>query len=221
MLVSRNARTLVHMRHRGQAYERGRRQLGVLILVLSAHALVVIVFWSSGRLDRRRALLPIEPPTTLVQLDLESPVEQPRLEQTTKGHSIAGNHPSRANRAQGTSAAVESKHNGEASENTAITPDEGPRIDWHSELDAAVEDVTPEMLREYVRLCAEAERPHVKHQGGCPRSPYEGPWRPQGKYITLEELRDPDRPRGGVPDPLRPAFPKAPLLSIRIRPPDP
>jgi hypothetical protein len=114
------------------------------------------------------------------------------------------------------SSAAESGRIGEASENTAITLDEAPRINWHSELDAAVEAVMPEMLREYTRLCAEAERPQVKHQGGCPRSLYEGPWRPSGNF--LQDIRDPDRPRGGVPDTLPPAFPKAPQSLIRIRP---
>jgi hypothetical protein len=208
------------MRHMGQAHERAARQLGVLVLVLSAHVLVIFL-WSSGRLDRHGPLLPIEPPTVLVRLDLESPVESPRLEHPPKRQPTAGVHAARVGRAPKTSNAAESKRSDEASENTAITPGEAPRINWHSELDAAVEAVMPEMLREYVRLCAEAERPHVKHQGGCPRSRYEGPWRPKSKVLTLEDLEDPDRPRGGVPDPLPPSFPKAPQSLIRIRPPDP
>jgi hypothetical protein len=224
MHVSTKTKTLVglsYMHPFGQNREWARRQLGVLMVVLSAHVLVVmILLLSSGRPDRPGDLLPSEPPTAVVRLDLESPAEQPRLEQTSKKPLTGGIHAVHTDRAQKTSSAAESRNSSEAGETTAISPGEAPSVDWYRELDTAVEAVTPEMIRKYTRLCAEAERPHMKHPPGCPRSRYEGPWRPSGggNVFTLQDIRDPDRPRGGVPDALPPAFPKPPQSIVRIRP---
>jgi hypothetical protein len=219
MHVATSSKTLIHMRHLGQTHERAARQLGVLILVLSAHALVVIVLGSSGRVDRRRSLSPIEHPTTLVWLELESPTVQPEADQGPKRHPSAGAHSAHEDRARGTSGAAASKSTGEESDSTAIHPEAAPRIDWHRELDDTVEALMPKMIREYTRLCAETERPQLKHAPGCPRSRYEGWWRPSGDL--RRDLRDPDRPHTGMPGTLPPAFVKAPESLIRIRPPDP
>lgn len=191
------------------------RHLGVLTFVISAHVLAVVLLLLAGRSNTRT----IEPPVVLLSLDLESPAEQPRIEET-RPRSIQGRHPegvkaARANPVQEAAPSTESGRSGEAGGNAIINPEEPPRIDWRRESDAAVEDVLPNMIEKYTRLCAEADRPHTKHPAGCPRSFNEGYWKPSGNL--LRDIRDPDRPRSSVPD-LLPAFPKAPPSEVRIRP---
>lgn len=190
------------------------------MLVLSAHALLVLVFCRSGPSDQHRRLSPLEPPAVTVLLLQPSPAAEPRLEGAPKRPLTAGVQAAHVEHAPALSPAAapaaESERGVEASQDTSIHLDEAPRIDWQRERDAAVEAITPEMIRQYTRVCAQAERPHTAHLAGCPRSPYEGPWRPSGNL--LRDIRDPDRPRSGVPDALPPAFPKAPQSVVRIRP---
>ena len=197
---------------RGQAF----RQLGVLALVLSGHALLVS-FWSSGwPSDTRKSLTQAEPRTTLVLLNLESRAEPPPLEQTPKAAAPApGIGRTRADRPRKSASVAPSNAGGEPSESTAINPGGArttPRTDWQRELETAVEAVAPEMIREYTRLCAEAERTHAPRPPGCNRRSYDGPWRPSGNL--LQDMRDPDRPRSSVPDPLPEAFPRAPRSEV-------
>lgn len=206
------------MRHRGQAYERVGRQLCIWMLVLAAHVLVVIVFWNRGPLESQPQPLPTEPPIAVVDLQ----TAQPQREQSPKGpqrlqrRATAGPPAARTDRTPITPMAGQSQPAGEADGSPAIHPDEAPRTDWYRDLDATVQALTPEMIKEYTRLCTQAERPHLKHAAGCPRSPYEGYWRPSGDL--LRDIRDPDRPRSSVPDALPPAFPTAPQSVVRIRP---
>jgi hypothetical protein len=197
----------------GEAQRRATRQLAVCLLVLGAHALVVIAFWSSGLPDRHGRLGSVETSMMVVPLELE-PARQPQ--QTPRKHPAADVHAGRTDRAPRTAAAVESPRSGEASGSTAITPQEPPHVDWQREGEAAVEAVSPGIVRQYMRLCAEAERSHLPHPPGCPRNRYEGPWRPSGNLAR--DLRDPDRTRDSVPDALAPAFPQAPQSVVRVRP---
>lgn len=202
-----------------QAHERGVRQLGTLSLVLCAHALLVLVFCRSGPVDRQRRLSPLDPPALSVLLVLQSLAPQPRLDGARQRPRSAGVHATHVERAPTASPVAQSTRSGEASPanpDSGIHLEEAPPIDWLRERDAAVDAVTPGMIREYTRLCAEAERPHTPHPAGCPRNRYEGPWRPSGNL--LRDIRDPDRPRSGVPDALPPAFTKAPQSVVRIRP---
>ena len=61
--------------------------------------------------------------------------------------------------------------NGETSESATITaPDESysiPKIDWQLEIEIAVLAMTPIMVKEEQRRCAEAERTHAVRPFGC------------------------------------------------------
>lgn len=198
-----------------QAQGKTFRQFGVLTLVLSGHVLVVSFLLSGRPWDTRKDLARPEPDTALVVLNLESATEQPRLERTPETAPAARVGRTRANRSRKSSSATPSEPSGEASKSTAINPGDAgviPRTDWRRELETAVETVAPEMIKEYTRLCAEAERTHAPRPPGCNRRSYDGPWRPSGNL--LQDMRDPDRPRSSVPDPLPEAFPKAPRPEV-------
>jgi len=192
------------------------RKLVVLMFVLDVHALaLVILLWSGKQLDARRGPSPIEPTTVLLGLDLQSHDEQPPIDQRAKSRHPQGFKRAPANPVRTATPSAEGSRSDEVGGNAIINPEEPPRIDWQRESDAAVEAVTPNMIKEYTRLCAEADRPNTKHPAGCPRSFNEGYWRPSGNL--LRDIRDPDRPRSSVPD-LLPAFPKGPPSQVRIRP---
>ena len=98
--------------------------------------------------------------------------------------------------------------NGETTEGEAISaPDESrntPKIDWQLEIEAAVQTMTPKLVKEEERRCAEAERTHAARPFGCKIRYYDKPWRPSGDL--LRDMRNPNRPRSSVPDPLPDAF---------------
>jgi hypothetical protein len=191
------------------------RQFGVVTLVLGGHVLVISLLLSSGPWDRRKGLAQTEPPVELVLLNLESPSEQPRSEQTPETAPASGVGRTHTDRPRKASRTAPSEPNAEASTNTAITPDETgviPKTDWQRELETSVETVMPGMIKEYTRLCDEAERTHAPRPPGCNRRSFDGPWRPSGNL--LQDMRDPDRPHSSVPDPLPEAFPKAPRPEV-------
>jgi|KBSSwiStaDraftv2_1062776.scaffolds.fasta_scaffold13322_2 hypothetical protein len=191
----------------GQAF----RRFGVLALVLSGHVLLVILFSSSRPSDTDKGPARTEPRAVLMLLNLESRAKQPPLEQTPETPSVAGASRTRADRARKPSGVAPIEPRGEASKSTAINSDEvavTPKIDWQREMETAVETVTPEMIKEWLQLCARAERAHAPRPPGCNRRSYEGPWRPSGNL--LKDMYDLDRPPSSVPDPLPEAFPKAP-----------
>lgn len=198
-----------------KARRKAFRRFGALALVLGGHVLVISSLLSSGPSDRRKGIAQTEPPVELVLLSLESPFEQPRSEQTRETAPAAGVGGTHTNRPQKSSRAALSEPSGEASSSTAINPDETgviPRTDWQRELETSVETVMPGMIKEYTRLCDEAERNHAPRPPGCNRRSFDGPWRPSGDL--LRDMRDPDRPHSSVPEPLPEAFPKAPRPEV-------
>jgi hypothetical protein len=62
------------------------------------------------------------------------------------------------------------------------------------------------VLKEYIRLCSQAELAHAPCPPGCNRRVYDGLWRPGGNL--LRDMRDPDRPHSSVPDRYRIPFPE-------------
>jgi hypothetical protein len=100
-----------------------------------------------------------------------------------------------------------------SSESTAITStDESlhvPKTDWQLEAESAVTAMMPRLEREQRRRCQEAEWHHEARPFGCPKRYYDKAWQPSGDLLT--DMRDPERPRGGSPDPLPDAFLRAPL----------
>ena len=191
------------------------RHLGVLTLVLGGHVLVISLWLSSRPWDGRKGAVQTEPPTKLVLLNLESPSEPPGSEQAHETAPASGVGRTHIDRPRKASRAVPSEPGGEASTSTAINPDEKgviPRTDWQRELETSVERVMPGMIKEYTRLCDEAERAHAPRPPGCNRRSFDGPWRPSGNL--LQDMRDPDRPHSSVPDPLPEAFLKAPRPEV-------
>jgi hypothetical protein len=191
------------------------RHLGVVTLVLGGHVLVISFLLSSGPWDRRRGLAQTEPPLELVLLNLESTSERPRPEQAGETAPASGVGRAHIDRPRKDSRTAPSEPSGEAGTSTAISPDETgviPRTDWQRELEISVETVMPGMIKEYTRLCDEAERAHAPRPLGCNRRSFDGPWRPSGNL--LQDMRDPDRPHSSVPDPLPEAFPKAPRPDV-------
>ena len=80
-------------------------------------------------------------------------------------------------------------------------------------MEAAVASMVPQFEREDRRRCAEAERTRAPRPFGCKRRYYDMPWQPSGNLF--KDMRDPERPRGGVPDALPDAFLKAPRPLVR------
>jgi hypothetical protein len=190
-----------------------------LIFVLCAHLLMALVLSNSGPLQRPRSLASTEDDRALVLLNLESLPEEPPVELAP-----AVQPPDSARRAKkarprpAPSAAVSNEGSGESqSESTAITaPDESggrPKTDWQLELETSVQAVAPQLIDDYWRRCHAAERARALRPPGCPRRSFDKPWRPSGSIV--EQVRDPDNPHSGVPDPLPDAFPKAPPSPIR------
>ena len=102
---------------------------------------------------------------------------------------------------------------GQVGESNAITltdqSSKGPKADWQLEAKIAVGSVMPQIEREDRRRCAEAEWTHAVRPFGCKKRYYDKPWQVSGNL--LKDMRDPERPRGGTPDPLSDAFLSAPL----------
>jgi len=156
--------------------------------------LVVILLSRSRPPDTRT-----KPRSVLMLLDLESRDELPSPERKPETRSAA--HPRKS------PSAGPRESSGKAIESTAASPGKAdviPKIDW----DREIQSVIPKIIAEYVRRCAEAARTHAPRPPGCNRRSYDGPWRPSGNQLL--DMRDPDRPRSSVPDPLPPAFPEAP-----------
>ena len=145
----------------------------------------------------------------LMLLNVEQRVEPPPVKQTLgTPHSERANH-TRKDRPRKTPSEVPGD-DGETGESATITaPDESygiPKIDWQLEIDIAVQAMMPKMVKEEQRRCAEAERTHAVRPFGCKVRYYDKPWRPSGDL--LKDMRDPNRPRSSVPDPLPDAFGK-------------
>ena len=104
----------------------------------------------------------------------------------------------------------------ETSEGAAITaPDESrsiPKLDWQLQMEIAVQAMMPKMAKEAQYQCAEAERTHAARPFGCKRRYFDKPWQPSGDL--LKDMRDPERPRSSVPDPLPDAFGQVPRAEV-------
>jgi len=183
-------------RHTEQPRRLTFRAVGVVILVLVVHLLLVSVLLRSGSRDAHKRT---EPTTVLVLLNLEA-----LSEQTPEKARAA-----RLRRPRESSGAAASEPSGES---TSISPGAAPSTDWQRELEITVEKIGPEVIKEYMRRCAQAERTHAPRPSGCPRRSYDGPWRLSGNL--LQDMRDPDRPRSSVPDLLPDAFAKAPRSPV-------
>lgn len=186
----------------GQAF----RRFGVLAIVLSGHVLLVMLLSSSRSSDTRKGLARAEPYTVLELLDLKQTPETPAAVSADR---------TRAERARKSPSAAPSEPSDETNHSTAIGSEESgvlPKIDWQREREIAVAAVAPKVTKDYVRLCAQAERTHAPRPPGCNRRSFEGPWRPTGNWAL--DMYDPDRPRESVPDPLPEAFPKAPQSEV-------
>jgi hypothetical protein len=169
------------------------RRFGVLALVAAAHALIV-----SFALRSTWKRESVEAAPTFVLLDLPA-AEHLR----TPPPSMLRRTP-RSRRQRSESAAPKDAVNRAAPGETG-----GPAtIDWWRELDISIERVAPDIISGYLRMCDKAERAHAPRPPGCNRRSFDGPWRPSGNWLL--DMRDPDRPHSSVPDPLQPAFPKAP-----------
>ena len=98
-------------------------------------------------------------------------------------------------------------------ESTAITSTDeslhAPKTDWQLEAETAVTAMMPKLEREQRRRCQDAEWTHKARPFGCPKRYYDKAWQPSGDFLT--DMRDPERPRGGTPDPLPDAFLGVPL----------
>jgi hypothetical protein len=151
----------------------------------------------------------------LLLLNVEQRAEPPSVKQVpATPHTARASH-TREDRPRKTPSEVPGD-NGETSESATITaPDEShsiPKIDWQLEIEIAVQAMTPKMVKEEQRRCAEAERTHAVRPFGCKVRYYDKPWRPSGDL--LKDMRDPNRPRSSVPDPLPDAFGKAPRAEV-------
>jgi hypothetical protein len=189
-----------------QAQGRAFRTFGLLILVLGGHVLLLGLLLRGGPWETHEGPARTESPVPVL-LNLESPLQQPRTEHTPEKVGRTRSH-----RPRESSGAAPSEPSGES---TAISPETAPVIpstDWQRELEIAVERLTPGLIKEYTRVCAQAERIHAPRPPGCPRRSYDGPWRPSGNL--LQDMLDPDRPQSSVPDPLPEAFPKAPRSEV-------
>src|ERR1700730_12471909 len=196
---------------RGQVF----RRFGVLTVVLSGHVLLVILLSSSRPSDTHQDLVRTDPLPVLVLLDLESRSEQRAVEQTPERPTAASASRTRTDRPRKSSSTAPIEPIEEASKSTAINPGEGddiPKIDWRREMEAAPQRVERQRSNQDARLCARPERTNAPRPPGCNRRSFDGPWRPSGNL--LQDIRDPDRPRSSVPDPLPEPFPKAPRSEV-------
>jgi hypothetical protein len=203
-------------RTQGQAF----RQSGVLVVVFAGHVLLLLLFISSSRhSNARKALARAETRAVLLLLDMEQRAEPPPVKQTPETPRTASASRTRKDRPRQTPSEVPGD-NGEASESAAITaPGESrriPKIDWQLEMGIAVQAMTPKMVKEEEHRCAQAERTHAARPFGCKTRYYDKPWRPSGDL--LKDMRDPNRPRSSVPDPLPDAFGKLPRAEVLEEP---
>jgi hypothetical protein len=200
-------------RTQGQAF----RQSGVLVLVFAGHVLLLLLFISSSRhSNTRKALARAEAPAVLLLLNVEQRAEPPPVKQTPETpHTASASH-TRKDRPRKTPSEVSGDNGGETSESAPISaPDESrsiPKIDWQLETEIAVQAMTPKMVKAEEHRCAEAERTHAARPFGCKLRYYDKPWRPSGDL--LKDMRDPNRPRSSVPDPLPDAFGKLPRAEV-------
>lgn len=93
-----------------------------------------------------------------------------------------------------------------------------PKTDWRLESEITVAAMMPKLDREQRRRCEEARWTHEARPFGCPKRYYDQAWQPSGDL--LKDMHDPDRPRGGAPDPLADAF-LAPPLPVVLQDQDP
>lgn len=83
------------------------------------------------------------------------------------------------------------------------------KIDPQLEIQKSLELLLPDLVKAEEIRCAEAERNHARRPFGCQQRYYDKHfWEPSGNL--LKDMRDPERPRSSAPDPLPPAFGRAP-----------
>jgi hypothetical protein len=83
------------------------------------------------------------------------------------------------------------------------------KIDPQLEIQKSLELMLPSLVKAQEIRCAEAERNHARRPFGCQQRYYDKHfWEPSGNL--LKDMRDPERPRSSAPDPLPPAFGRAP-----------
>ena len=198
-------------RTRGRAF----RQSGVLVLVFAGHMLLLLYISSSRHSNTRKVLARAEAPAVLLMLNVEQRAElAPVKPMPETPHTASARH-RRNDRPREIPSKVP-ENNGGTSRSAAITaPGESrstPQIDWQLEMEVAVQTMTPKMVKEEEHRCAEAERTHATRPFGCRVRYYDKPWRPSGDF--LKDMRDPNRPRSSVPDPLPDAFGKAPRSEV-------
>jgi hypothetical protein len=177
--------------------------------------LLLLFISSSPHSNRRKAVARAEGPAVLLLLNVEQRAEPLSVKQMPQTPPTA----SASRRSKDRPREIPSKvpgNNGETIEIAAITaPDESrstPKIDWQLETEIAVQAMTPKMVKEAERRCAEAERTHAARPFGCKTRYYDKPWRPSGDL--LKDMRDPNRPRSSVPDPLPDPFGKMPRSEV-------
>jgi hypothetical protein len=154
-----------------------------------------------------------EPRNVLVLLDLESRAIEPQSKPLPKPEFTTSTNRARSARLRTESAeAPDAEREGSGESTAIVTPGEStasvPEIDWQLEMEITIREIAPKMVKEWQRKCDDAERARKPRPPGCNRRSYDQPWRPSGSL--LQDMRDPDRPRSSVPEPLGDAFPTAP-----------
>lgn len=202
-------------RTQGQAFHRS----GVLVLVFAGHVLLLFFISSNRYSNTRKILARAEAPTALLLLNMEQRAEPPPVKQMSETPHTTSASRRRKDRAREIPGKAPGNE-GETSGSAAITtPDEArstPKIDWQLETDVAVQAMLPKLVMQEERRCAEAERTRAARPFGCKIRYYDKPWRPSGDL--LKDMRDPNRPRSSVPDPLPDAFGKAPRSVVFAKP---
>jgi len=199
-------------RTQGRAF----RQSGVLVLVFAGHVLLLLFISNSRHSNTREELSRAETPAGLLLLNVEQRAEpRPVKQMPETPHTANATSRGRKDRRREIPGNVP-KNNGETTESAAIpAPDESrstPKIDWHLEIEVAVQTMTPKLVQEEERRCAEAERTHAARPFGCKVRYFDKPWRPSGDL--LKDMRDLNRPPSSVPDPLPDAFGKVPRSEV-------
>ena len=196
---------------RGRAF----RQFWVLVVVFAGHVLLWLYISSGWHSNTRKVLARAEAPAVLLMLNVEQRADLPPVKPMPETPHTASATRRRSDRPREIPSKV-LENGGGTSESAAITaPGEfrsTPQIDWQLEMETAVQAMTPKMVKEEERRCAEAERTHAARPFGCRVRYYDKPWRPSGD--PLKDIRDPNRPRSSVPDPLPDAFGKAPRSEV-------
>lgn len=183
---------------------RAIRGSGLLALVVAAHLLLLLTIASSLHSQRRKArTAPPEIEAFILPLANQQISEPPpptsRPSHRRPLHSDVAEQPI--------------SNSGEPNDsNVPGIPDEvpnTPKFNPQLDIQLAVQALLPSLVQAEDRRCAEAERTHAPRPFGCKQRYYDKHlWQPSGNF--LKDIRDPERPHGGTPDPLPDAFAKAP-----------